>query len=67
MLSNGIGTGPPLVDCLHRVMQLWKTGEQARVDGYLDERARVLRVVTLEDRETVHNAFYDRGFARRAR
>ena len=33
------GTGPPLVDCLHRVMQLWKTGEQARVDGYLDERA----------------------------
>ena len=33
------GTGPPLIDCLHRVMQLWKTGEQARVDGYLDERA----------------------------
>ena len=33
------GTEPPLVDCLHRVMQLWKTGEQARVDGYLDERA----------------------------
>ena len=33
------GTGPSLIDCLHRVMQLWKTGEQARVDGYLDERA----------------------------
>ena len=33
------GTGPPLIDRLHRVMQLWKTGEQARVDGYLDERA----------------------------
>ena len=25
---------------------------------------RVLRVITLEDRETVHNAFFDRGFAR---
>jgi hypothetical protein len=23
---------------------------------------RVLRVITLEDRETVHNAFFDRGF-----
>ena len=33
------GTSPPLIDCLHRVMQLWKTGEQGRVDGYLDERA----------------------------
>jgi hypothetical protein len=25
---------------------------------------RALRVVTLEDRETVHNAFFDRGFLR---
>ena len=25
---------------------------------------RVLRVVTLEDRETIHNAFFDRGFRR---
>lgn len=25
---------------------------------------RVLRVVTLEDGETVHNAFFDRGFQR---
>ncbi|MFZ9318024.1 MAG: hypothetical protein ACO28M_00315 [Vulcanococcus sp.] len=25
---------------------------------------RVLRVITLEDRETVHNAFFDRGFLR---
>ena len=29
------------------------------------ERAqRILRVVTLEDGETVHNAFFDRGFRR---
>ena len=27
---------------------------------------RVLRVVTLEDGETLHNAFIDRGFERRA-
>ena len=25
---------------------------------------RALRVITLEDRETVHNAFFDRGFLR---
>jgi hypothetical protein len=25
---------------------------------------RALRVMTLEDRETVHNAFFDRGFLR---
>ena len=25
---------------------------------------RALRVVTLEDRETIHNAFFDRGFLR---
>ena len=25
---------------------------------------RVLRVITLKDRETVHNAFFDRGFLR---
>ena len=26
---------------------------------------RMLRVITLEDRETIHNAFFDRGFGRR--
>ena len=29
---------PPLIDCLHRLMQLWKTGEQSRVDAYLEAR-----------------------------
>ncbi len=29
---------------------------------YLDELGRYLRVVTLSDGETVHNAFPDRGF-----
>ena len=32
------GASPPLIDCLHRLMQLWKTGEQSRVDTYLEAR-----------------------------
>ena len=32
------GSAPALIDCAHKVMQLWKTGEQARVDTYLEER-----------------------------
>ena len=27
-----------------------------------EEEPRILRVVTLEDGETIHNAFFDRGF-----
>ena len=27
-----------------------------------EAQKRALRVITLEDRETVHNAFFDRGF-----
>ena len=32
------GTPPPLIDCVHRAMRLWKTGERVQVDGYLNER-----------------------------
>ena len=32
------GAAPPLIDCLHKLMQLWTTGEQGRVDAYLDAR-----------------------------
>ncbi len=32
------GDPPPLIDCVHKLMQLWKTGEQSRVDGYLGGR-----------------------------
>lgn len=32
---------------------------------YVEEWRKYLRVVTLEDGETVHNAFFDRGYARR--
>ncbi|RMG03926.1 MAG: hypothetical protein D6726_04490 [Nitrospirae bacterium] len=30
--------------------------------SYIEEMKRYLRVVLLEDGETVHNAFFDRGF-----
>jgi adenine-specific DNA methylase len=32
------GASPPLIDCLHRLMRLWRTGEQSRVDAYLEAR-----------------------------
>ena len=32
------GCAPPLIDCVHKVMQLWKTGERSRVDAYLGRR-----------------------------
>jgi hypothetical protein len=35
---------------------------RVRYWGYIEELGRYLRVVTLEDGETVHNAFPDRGF-----
>ena len=33
-----IGAPPPLIDCLHKLMQLWKAGDRGRVDGYLEKR-----------------------------
>ena len=30
------GSPPALIDCVHRLMRLWKTGEQSRVDAYLE-------------------------------
>ena len=37
---------------------------RVRFWGYIPELTRYLRVVTLADRRTVHNAFPDRGFGR---
>ena len=34
--ANADGSAPALIDCVHRLMHLWKTGEQARVDAYLE-------------------------------
>ena len=33
---NPDGSPPALIDCVHRLMHLWKTGEQSRVDAYLE-------------------------------
>ena len=30
------GSPPALIDCVHHLMRLWKTGEQSRVDAYLE-------------------------------
>lgn len=35
---------------------------RVRYWGYITERGRYLRVITESDRETVHNAFFDRRF-----
>ena len=32
------GSPPPLIDCIHKVMRLWKSGEQSRVNAYLEAR-----------------------------
>jgi hypothetical protein len=32
------GSGPSLIDCAHKVMHLWRTGEEAKVNAYLDDR-----------------------------
>ena len=32
------GSPPALIDCLHKLMHLWKTGEQTHVDRYLEQR-----------------------------
>jgi len=43
-----------------------KTGIQSdgriRKWGYIEEVGKYLRVILLDDGETVHNAFFDRGF-----
>lgn len=32
------GRPPPLIDQVHRLMQLWKAGDRAQVDRYIDDR-----------------------------
>ena len=31
------GAAAPLIDRVHKLMQLWKTGERTRVDSYIEE------------------------------
>ena len=32
------GAPPALIDCLHKLMQLWKSGDQRQVDNYIERR-----------------------------
>ena len=32
------GAPPALIDCLHKLMQLWKSGDQRQVDRYIERR-----------------------------
>ena len=52
--------------CIRVVENPLRTGIQdngrVRLRGYIDELGRYLRVVTLADRRTIHNAFPDRRF-----
>jgi hypothetical protein len=36
--------------------------DRIRKWSYIEETSKYLRVILLEDGETVHNAFFDRGF-----
>jgi hypothetical protein len=48
---------------LRRVVQLdGRIRWWGRVNDPRDGKERVLRVITLDDGETLHNAFFDRGF-----
>ena len=59
--SSASGHAPPLIDCVHRLMILWKAGERSVVDSYLDARglweseifARVIQaIIELADRNS---------------
>ena len=39
------GVPPALIDCLHRLMRLWKTGDQGLVNRYLEHRGLWHRVL----------------------
>ena len=40
-LPSANGKAPPLIDSIHKLMQLWKTGEQSRVEAYLEDRGLI--------------------------
>jgi hypothetical protein len=42
----------------------WRIRHWIEVEDTRDGKSRMLRVVTLEDGETVHNAFFDRNFVK---
>ena len=63
------GTGAPLIDCIHRVMHLWKAGDETKVNDYLDERGLwknevfasvVQAVLEMAERESAERALLEK-------
>lgn len=63
------GGPPPLIDCAHRLMQLWQAGEQNAVDSYLAQHglwdreifARILQaIIELAERGSEERATLER-------
>lgn len=46
----------------HPIREQQQTDGRIRRWAYIDAETRYLRVILLEDGETVHNAFFDRDF-----
>ena len=42
--------------------QMLQSDGRKRMWGYIEEMEKYLRIVVLEDQETIHNAFFDRNF-----
>lgn len=40
-LEGIAGKAPPMIDCLHRLMKLWREGDQGKVDAYVEQSAAV--------------------------
>jgi hypothetical protein len=46
----------------HPIREQLQTDGQIRRWAYIDSEAKYLRVILLDDGETVHNAFFDRNY-----
>ena len=49
------------------VEETFQTDGRIRKWAWVEEKRAFLRVILLEDGETVHNAFFDRGYPRKRR
>jgi hypothetical protein len=46
----------------HPLKTQLQTDGRIRKWSYIEERGKYLRIILLEDGETIHNAFFDRDF-----
>lgn len=47
---------------LHPLEVVQQEDGRFKMWGYIEEAGKYLRVITLEDRETIHNSFFDSGY-----